>query len=156
VVYIEELIGPDTVTTIPPATFEAFRDHGRPRASLVEDVEAAADTMATLGEVGISMNEVTDKLLIEGVELFSDSFQKVLMAVEKQAREPGAGRLNRLTHTLPGPLAATVQGTLAEWRARARSGGSGAGMHRCGAAGMKRSGSAGSASQTASSPTLSG
>src|SRR5262249_39449876 len=58
VLYIEELIGPDTVNTIPPATFDAFRDHGRPRASLVEDVVSAADTMATLAEVGISMKDV--------------------------------------------------------------------------------------------------
>ena len=109
VVYIEELIGPDTVNTIPPATFDAFRDHGRPRASLVEDVESAADTMATLAEVGISMKEVTDKLLIEGVQLFSDAFGKLLKAVEKQTREAGAGRLNRLTYTLPEPLAAAVK-----------------------------------------------
>ena len=120
VVYIEELIGPDTVTTIPPATFEAFRDHGRPRASLVEDVEAAADTMATLGEVGISMKDVTDKLLIEGVKLFSDAFGKLLEAVEKQTRELGAGRLNRLTYTLPEALAALVKKTLAEWHAQGK------------------------------------
>jgi transaldolase/glucose-6-phosphate isomerase len=120
VVYIEELIGPDTVTTIPPATFEAFRDHGQPRASLVEDVEAAADTMATLGEVGISMKDVTDRLLVEGVQLFSDSFEKLLKAVDKQTREPGAGRLNRLTYSLPEPLAAAVQNSLAEWRAQGK------------------------------------
>jgi transaldolase/glucose-6-phosphate isomerase len=59
VVYIEELVGPDTVNTIPPATFDAFRDHGRARASLGEDVESACDMMATLAEVGISMKEVT-------------------------------------------------------------------------------------------------
>jgi transaldolase / glucose-6-phosphate isomerase len=118
VVYIEELIGPDTVNTIPPATFDAFRDHGRPRASLVEDVESAADTMATLAEVGISMKDVTDKLLVEGVQLFSDAFEKLLSAVEKQTRETGAGRLNRLTYTLPEPLAAAVKESLAEWRAQ--------------------------------------
>ena len=89
VVYIEELIGPDTVNTMPPATFDAFRDHGRPRASLVEDVESAADTMATLAEVGISMKDVTDKLLIEGVQLFSDAFGKLLKAVEKQTKGRG-------------------------------------------------------------------
>jgi transaldolase/glucose-6-phosphate isomerase len=72
VVYVEELIGPDTVNTVPPATFDAFRDHGRPRASLVEDVESASDTMATLAEVGISMKDVTDQLLVDGVQLFSD------------------------------------------------------------------------------------
>jgi transaldolase / glucose-6-phosphate isomerase len=120
VVYIEELIGPDTVNTIPPATFDAFRDHGRPRASLVDDVESAADTMATLAEVGISMNDVTDKLLVEGVQLFSDAFEKLLKAVEKQTKQAGAGRLNRLTCTLPEPLAAAVNESLAEWRAHGK------------------------------------
>jgi transaldolase/glucose-6-phosphate isomerase len=120
VAYVEELIGLDTVNTIPPATFEAFREHGRPRASLVEDVESAVDTMATLGEVGISMKDVTDKLLMEGVQLFSDAFTKLLKAVEKQTREPGAGRLNRLTYRLPEALALAVKDMLAEWRVDSR------------------------------------
>src|SRR6516162_5269923 len=92
VVYIEELIGADTVNTIPPVTFDAFRDHGRPRATLMEDVESAADIMATLREVGISMKDVTDKLLVEGVQLFSDAFEKLLKAVESQTSEVGKGR----------------------------------------------------------------
>jgi transaldolase / glucose-6-phosphate isomerase len=120
VVYIEELIGPDTVNTIPPATFDAFRDHGRPRASLVEDPESAADTMATLAEVGVSIKDVTDKLLDEGVQHFSDAFEKLLKAVERQTREAGAGRLNRLTYTLPQPLAAAVRESLADWRAQGK------------------------------------
>ena len=62
VIYVEELIGPDTVNTVPPATLEAFRDHGKPRQSLTEDVEGARKTMADLANVGISMKEVTDKL----------------------------------------------------------------------------------------------
>jgi transaldolase/glucose-6-phosphate isomerase len=120
VVYVEELIGPDTVNTIPPATLEAFRDHGRPRASLMEDVDSAFDTMATLAEVGISIQDVTDKLLTEGVELFSDAFEKLLKAVEKQSKEAGAGKINRLTYKLPEPLAAAVKGSLAEWRAQGK------------------------------------
>jgi transaldolase / glucose-6-phosphate isomerase len=116
VVYVEELIGPDTINTVPPATFDAVRDHGRPRASLVEDVEPASDTMATLAEVGISMKDVTDQLLVDGVQLFSDAFRKLLNAVEKQTGQAGAGKLNRLTYTLPEPLAAAVKESLAEWR----------------------------------------
>jgi transaldolase/glucose-6-phosphate isomerase len=120
VLYVEELIGPDTVNTIPPATLDAFRDHGRPRASLVQNVEAAADVMATLAKVGISIKDVTDKLLVEGVQLFADAFGKLLKAVEKQTREPGAGRLNRMTYRLPEPLAAAVERSLVEWRAQAK------------------------------------
>jgi transaldolase/glucose-6-phosphate isomerase len=120
VVYVEELIGPDTVNTIPPATFEAFRDHGRPRASLTEDVDSAFDTMAALAQAGISMKDVTDKLLDEGVQLFSDAFDKLLKAVEQQSKEAGAGKINRLTYKLPEPLAAAVKTSLAEWRAQGK------------------------------------
>src|ERR1700689_5306215 len=59
VIYVEELIGKDTVNTIPPATFDAFRDHGKPRSSLTEDVDGAATVMKTLELAGISMKEVT-------------------------------------------------------------------------------------------------
>jgi transaldolase/glucose-6-phosphate isomerase len=85
VVYVEELIGPDTVNTIPPATLEAFRDHGQPRARLDEDIDSAFETMAALGQAGISMKDVADRLLDEGVQLFSDAFEKLLKAVEKQS-----------------------------------------------------------------------
>jgi transaldolase/glucose-6-phosphate isomerase len=86
VLYVEELIGPETVNTVPPATFDAFRDHGKPRASLEQDVDAAHKTMADLGRAGISMKEVTDQLTEEGVKLFADAFDKLLAAVEKQAK----------------------------------------------------------------------
>lgn len=86
VVYVEELIGPDTVNTMPPETFEAFRDHGRPRLSLTEGVDAARDTLAQLAQLGISMHEVTDGLLAEGVRLFAEAFAKLLNAVEMQSR----------------------------------------------------------------------
>jgi len=84
VIYVEELIGDETVNTMPPATLDAFRDHGRPRLSLVEDIEGAVDTMATLEKVGISMNQVTDTLLVEAVQLFSDAFDKLLVAVARK------------------------------------------------------------------------
>src|SRR5207247_5588452 len=85
VLYVEELIGADTVDTIPPATLDAFRDHGRLRPSLTENVEGAAKTMADLAKAGISMKEVTDKLLADGVKLFSDAFKTLLDAVGKTA-----------------------------------------------------------------------
>ncbi len=86
VLYVEELIGQDTVNTIPPATLDAFRDHGRPRASLTEDVESANQTMETAAKLGISMREVTDKLTDDGVRLFAEAFGKLLEAVEKSSK----------------------------------------------------------------------
>jgi len=83
VIYVEELIGADTVDTIPPATFDAFRDHGRLRKSLTEDVAGAAKIMDNLGRAGISMKEVTDKLLVDGVKLFADAFKQLLDATGK-------------------------------------------------------------------------
>jgi transaldolase / glucose-6-phosphate isomerase len=86
VLYVEELIGPDTVDTIPPATFDAFRDHGKLRQSLTEDLPGAHKTMETAAKVGISMKEVTDKLTDDGVRLFSEAFDKLLGAVEKSSK----------------------------------------------------------------------
>jgi transaldolase / glucose-6-phosphate isomerase len=86
VLYVEELIGPDTVNTIPPVTFNAFRDHGHPRASLTENVEAANRTMENVATLGISMKEVTDKLTDDGVRLFAEAFDKLLQAVEKSSK----------------------------------------------------------------------
>ena len=85
VLYVEELIGADTVDTIPPATFDAFRDHGKLRNSLTENVAGANKTMADLEAAGISMKEVTDKLIADGVKLFADAFTTLLAAVEKHA-----------------------------------------------------------------------
>ena len=85
VMYVEELIGPDTVNTIPPATLEAFRDHGRPRASLLENIPAAQQTMQTLAKAGISIDEITDKLTNEGIRAFEDAFDKLLEAIKKNS-----------------------------------------------------------------------
>ena len=116
VFYVEELIGPDTVNTIPPQTFDAFRDHGRPRASLTEDVDAAFDIMDQLGQAGISLSEVTDRLLAEGVQLFSDAFAKLLDAVEQQSRSARPKHIDRLSYALPESLEAQVNASLDEWR----------------------------------------
>jgi transaldolase/glucose-6-phosphate isomerase len=89
VMYVEELIGPDTVDTIPPATIEAFRQHGRVRPSLTEDIPGAQKAMDDLAKAGISMKEVTDKLTVDGVKLFSDAFDKLLAAVEKSTAPKG-------------------------------------------------------------------
>ena len=87
VIYVEELIGPDTVNTMPPATIDAFRDHGKLRNSLTEHVDEAKKVMDDLPRAGISMKQVTDKLTEDGVKLFADAFDKLLAAVDKSTQQ---------------------------------------------------------------------
>jgi transaldolase/glucose-6-phosphate isomerase len=89
VMYVEELIGPDTVNTMPPATIDAFRDHGKLRNSLTEDVAGAQNVMDNLARTGISIKEVTTKLTDDGVKLFADAFHKLLAAVQKGTQLKG-------------------------------------------------------------------
>ena len=85
VMYVEELVGSNTVNTLPPATLESFRDRGVPRASLEEDIGAARATLEAVGKHA-SLDEVTDKLLDDGVKLFADAFDKLLKAVETASK----------------------------------------------------------------------
>ena len=85
VLYVEELIGADTVDTIPPATFDAFRNHGKLRNSLTENVAGANKTMSDLEAAGISMKQVTDKLITDAVKLFQDPFRQLLDTITKHA-----------------------------------------------------------------------
>ena len=119
VLYIEELIGPDTVNTVPPATLDAFRDHGKPRASLTEDLDGARKTMADLAGVGIVMKDVTDKLTTDGVKLFADAFDTLLAEVEKNSkrRTTGGSQTNTQSASLPSELDAAVKKNLNDWRA---------------------------------------
>src|SRR5215475_8556796 len=117
VLYVEELVGKDTVNTIPPATFDAFRDHGKLRKSLTEDIAGARDTMETLPKVGISMKEVTDKLTDDGVKLFADAFDQLLAAVEKSSKAQITPQVNRQTYSLPKELTAAVKTASDDWRA---------------------------------------
>ena len=82
VMYVEELIGPETVDTMPPATFHAFRDHGRVQPTLEADVEGARRALAELDGLGISIDEVTDRLLVDAIHLFQEPFAKLLAAIE--------------------------------------------------------------------------
>lgn len=88
--YVEELIGPETVSTMPPATWKAFRDHGRLRPSLEEDVDGARRTLDILGEAEISLAVVTDELLVDGVRRFAEAFERTIDAV-KEARDAAVG-----------------------------------------------------------------
>lgn len=118
VIYVEELIGKDTVNTIPPATLDAFRDHGRPRASLTEDLDSAGRVMQALEKAGISMKEVTDKLTDDGVRLFDEAFTKLLDAVRSKMTAVYKAQINRMTYSLPQDLEDSVKKTLNEWQAQ--------------------------------------
>jgi transaldolase/glucose-6-phosphate isomerase len=119
VLYIEELIGPDTVNTVPPATLDAFREHGKPRTSLTENLDSARKTMADLAGVGIVMKDVTDKLTTDGVKLFADAFDALLAAVEKSTKRTTTPtpQVNRLSASLPADLDTAVKKNFNDWRA---------------------------------------
>ncbi len=84
VLYVEELIGPDTVDTIPPATLKALRDHGKAENRLEEGIDEARRIMAALEPAGISFDAITQQLVDEGVKAFSSSFDKLMAAIEKK------------------------------------------------------------------------
>jgi transaldolase len=84
-IYVEELIGPDTVNTMPPAAMDAFREHGAVRPNAIrEDVEGARIVMSELERRGVSLDEITRALVVDGVKLFADAFEKLHAALEKQ------------------------------------------------------------------------
>lgn len=114
--YVEELIGYDTVNTIPPATLSAFREHGQPRSSLTEGLDEARLILSKLQQVGISLQQVTDQLLIEGVQLFIDAFDQLLNAVETKRANILNTKLNHLTYKLSDALNTAVQTSLDDWQ----------------------------------------
>jgi len=120
VLYVEELIGPDTVNTIPPATLDAFRDHGKLRDSLVENVEEARDALAELEKSGISLDEITAELVKDGVKLFADAADKLYGAVAHKRAAVLGSAIDRQKLALGGDLAKAVAKDTEEWRASAR------------------------------------
>ncbi len=96
VVYVEELVGADTVNTMPPETIDAFRDHGVARATLGEGLTEARKQLAELAALGISLDAATDELLADGVAKFVEPFRKLLGAIALRSselaprRSPGA------------------------------------------------------------------
>src|SRR6266480_791443 len=115
VVYVEELIGSDTVDTIPPATFDAFRDHGQLRASLEQDVASAQQVMNSLPKAGVSMKDVTDKLLDDGVKIFAEAFEKLMSAIEKSRVEAFKAKIDHIAYSFPPELDAKVKANLEDW-----------------------------------------
>ena len=116
VLYVDELIGADTVNTMPPATMDAYRDHGRPRPSLEEDVASAQAVMAALPGAGISIEAVTAKLVDDGVRQFADAADQLYAAVQKKRRAVLGAKLDSMSWKLPEALEKEVRDALEDWR----------------------------------------
>jgi transaldolase/glucose-6-phosphate isomerase len=116
VLYVEELIGPDTVNTIPQATLDAFRDHGKPRDSLQEGTADAQRMLDELGRAGISLDGVTKKLVDDGVRLFADAADKLLAVVAKKRVDILDGKIDPLKPALGDRLTKKVAEIAEDWR----------------------------------------
>jgi transaldolase/glucose-6-phosphate isomerase len=116
VLYVEELIGQNTVNTIPPATMDGFRDHGKPRASLEENIAGAEAVMAALPGAGISIDAITARLVEDGVRLFADAADQLYASVQKKRRTVLGSKLNAMSYKLPKELDDAVGAALEEWR----------------------------------------
>ena len=87
VLYLEQLIGPDTVNTVPPKTLDAFRDHGHVHETLTENVKQAEADIAQLQEFGIDLDAITEKLQDDGVDAFAASYDKLLAALKTKRQD---------------------------------------------------------------------
>jgi transaldolase len=86
--YVDNIIGRDTVNTMPPATMKAFRDHGTAiRDSIESDVAGAEETLAALGKLGISLDEITHELVLDGIKKFEEAFDNLIGGVKKRRSE---------------------------------------------------------------------
>ncbi len=116
VLYVEELIGPDTVNTMPVATMDAFRDHGRLRNSLEEDPAGAKRILDELARTGISLDAVTKTLVEDGVRLFADAADKLLAAVAKKRTEILKQQVDEQQLVLGRQLDKKLSEVAEEWR----------------------------------------
>ncbi len=116
VLYVEELIGRDTVNTIPPATMDAFRDHGHVRASLTEDLDGARHVLAEADRLGLDLPGVTKHLVEDGVKLFADAADALLTAVAKKRATLLGTSISSLRYSLPDALDKAVDARLDGWR----------------------------------------
>jgi transaldolase/glucose-6-phosphate isomerase len=120
--YVDALVGRDTVDTIPPATMDAFRDHGKAVPDAVErDVADARAILAELEQHGISLNEITEELVTEGVQQFADSFDKLFGAIARRRRSLRDGDRARFAIGLGSPeLKAAFEQEMEVWRKEGR------------------------------------
>ena len=89
VMYVEELIGPRTINTVPPQTLEAFKDHGEVRRTVDNNVDEAKRVLEQLESLGIAMKDVTDKLLVDGLASFQKSFDSLIAGLERKSKALG-------------------------------------------------------------------
>ncbi len=117
--YVDELIGPDTVNTLPDETLRAFRQGGQPQTRLTENwsdgLEQARARLKTLHQLGISLQEATDQLLADGVKKFGDPFDALLSTIEHKRQVLLGTRLAKQDYTL-GEASAEVKAELKKWR----------------------------------------
>jgi transaldolase/glucose-6-phosphate isomerase len=118
--YVEELIGPDTVNTVPPGTLDAFRDHGLIRDSLEENVDAARKVLADLEATGISLDKITTDLVADGVKQFADAADKLYGAVAHKRAASMAGAIDAQKLALGAGIAKAVEASTEEWRKSAK------------------------------------
>ena len=120
VLYVEELIGPNTVNTVPPATLDAFRDHGKPRDSLEENIEDARHVLEELEKSGISLDAITAELVKDGVKLFADAADKLYGAVAHKRAASLGGGIDRQQLALGDGIRKAVEKSTEDWRASAK------------------------------------
>src|SRR5882757_8404582 len=120
VLYVEELIGPNTVNTVPPATLDAFRDHGTPRNSLEENVEDARHVLEELEKSGISLDAITTELVKDGVKQFADAADKLYGAVAHKRAAALGGAVDKQQLALGDGIKKAVENSTENWRASAK------------------------------------
>jgi transaldolase/glucose-6-phosphate isomerase len=120
VLYVEELIGPNTVNTVPPATLDAFRDHGKVRDSLEENIEEAKHVLAELERSGVSLDATTAELVKDGVKLFADAADKLYGAVAHKRASVLGGAIDPQKLALDPSTVKAVEKSAEDWRASAK------------------------------------
>lgn len=118
VLYVEELIGPNTVNTLPPATMDAFRDHGKVRNALEENVDDARRVLGELAKSGVSLDTITSDLVADGVRLFADAADSLLGAVAAKRAAVLADAIDPQSLTLDPALTKSVSEATESWRAK--------------------------------------
>ncbi len=98
--YVDQLIGPDTVNTMPEATFSAFRDHGTAKCTIQGELDEAKATMQQLADVGISIEDVTTTLLHDGAKMFVDAFDQLMSVISRKRAEVLGNQLDQVTYAI--------------------------------------------------------